>query len=163
MQELLLGEPYTCTPVCKVVVALEGMVAAIGPAGDALYVPMRITGGSVVGVGPEGRIVGGSDIAVMYGDEMFVHNGTFIIADPAGDIVVWYDGPSAAAEGSYDDVLDGRLPGRSACRLNVRTISTGPKWRSLNRRPLLGVGFYDGSSGTLEFTILTVTESPAVN
>ncbi len=149
--------------MCRILIALEGIIAAIGPTGDALYVPMRITGGKAVGPGPERRIIGGSDIAVMHGDETFVHDGNFVIADPAGDVLVFYNGPSAAAEGTYDDVLDGRLPGRSACRLSVRTVSTSPTWRALNRRPLLGVGFYDGSIGRLEFTILTVIELPAVN
>ena len=163
MRELLSLEPYTCTPICKIVIALEGVTSAIGPAGDALYVPMRITGGSAFGAGPGRHIVCGSDFAVMHGDENFVHNGNFIVADPAGDVLVWYDGPSAAVEGTYDKLLDGQLPGRSACRLSVRTVSTNPEWRSLNRTPLLGVGYYDGSIGTIEFAILTITESPTEN
>ncbi len=158
-----MRDPYTCTPICKIVIALEGVTAAIGPAGDALYVPLRITGGNAVATGPEKRIISGTDFAVMYADEKLVHNGNFVIADPAGDILVWYDGPSQAAEGAYDDLLEGRLPSKSPCRLSVRTISTSPEWRTLNRRPMLGVGTFDGTTGTLEFTLLAVTETPADN
>ncbi len=158
-----MREPYSCTPICKIVLTFEGVTAAIGPAGDNVYVPLRITGGMVSGPGPAKRIICGTDFAVMYADEKFVHNGNFVIADPAGDILVWYDGPSQAGEGAYDDLLDGQLPAKSACRLSVRTVSTGPEWRTLNRRPLLGVGTFDGATGTLEFTLLSVTESPGGN
>jgi hypothetical protein len=99
----------------------------------------------------------------MYADEKLVHNGNFVITDPAGDIIVWYDGPSQAVEGAYDDLLDGRLPGTSPCRVSVRVVSTSPEWRVLYRRPLLGVGTFDGTAGTLEFTLLSVIESPTVN
>jgi len=163
LQELLSGEPYSCTPICKIVITLEALTAAIGPAGDALYVPMRIVGGSATGSGPERRVICGTDFAVMYADEKLVHDGSFVIIDPAGDILVWYDGPSQASEGAYDDLLEGQLPGRCPCRVSVRTISTGPEWRTLNRRPLLGVGSFDGVAGTLEFTLLSVIESAAGN
>lgn len=158
-----MGEPYSCTPICKIVIRFEALTAAIGPAGDALYVPMRIVGGHITGAGPERRVISGTDVAVMYADEKLVHNGCFVIADPTGDILVWYDGPSQASEGAYDDLLDGQLPGRCPCRLSVRTISTGPEWRSLNRRPLLGVGSFDGVAGTLDFTLLSVTELAPAN
>jgi hypothetical protein len=163
LQELLLREPYSCTPICKIVIMLEGVTAAIGPAGDALYVPMRITGGTVTGDGSTKRVICGTDFAVMYADEKLVHNGNFVIADPAGDILVWYDGPSQAAEGAYDELLDGHLPGKIPCRLSVRSVATGPEWRALNRRPLLGMGSFDGADGTLEFTILSITETAPAN
>jgi hypothetical protein len=161
-QLLLLREPYPCTPICKIAIALEGVTAAIGPAGDAVYVPMRITGGSVTGAGAAKRIICGTDFAVMYADEKLVHNGNFVIADPAGDILVWYDGPSQAAEGAYDNLLDGQLPGKSPCRLSVRSVATGPQWRTLNRKPLLGVGSFDGTTGTLDFTLISVVEHAAL-
>lgn len=158
-----MREPYSCTPICKIVLMLEGLTAAIGPAGDNVYVPMRVTGGTLAGTGPTRRVLCGTDFAVMYADEKLVHNGNFVVADPAGDILVWYDGPSNAADGAYDDLLDGRLPGKSPCRLSVRTVSTGPEWRTLNRRPLLGVGAFNGTTGTLEFTLLSVTGFPTSN
>ena len=124
---------------------------------------MRIIGGSVTGLGSEKRVMCGTDFAAMYGDEKLVHNGNVVIADPAGDVLLWYDGPSQAEEGAYDDLLDGRLPGKIPSRLSVRVISTGPAWRTLKRRPLLGVGSFDGTSGTLEFTVLSVTETALGN
>jgi hypothetical protein len=158
-----LRDPYSCAPICHIVLTFEGLTAAIGPAGDNVYVPMRITGGSVTGLGSEKRVICGTDFAVMYGDEKLVHNGNVVIADPAGDILLWYDGPSQAEEGAYDDLLDGRLPGKIRSRLSVRVISTGPTWRTLKRRPLLGVGSFDGTSGSLEFTVLSVTETAPSN
>jgi hypothetical protein len=158
-----LRDPYSCAPICHIVLTFEGLTPAIGPAGDNVYVPMRITGGTVTGLGSEKRVICGTDFAVMYGDEKLVHNGNVVIADPAGDILLWYDGPSQADEGAYDDLLEGRLPGKIPSRLSVRVISTGPAWRTLKRRPLLGVGSFDGALGTLEFTVLSVTETALIN
>jgi hypothetical protein len=158
-----LRDPYSCTPVCHIVLRFEGLTSAIGPAGDSVFVPLRITGGSVTGLGSEMRVISGTDFAVMNGDEKLVHNGNVVIADPAGDVLLWYDGPSQAEEGAYDDLLDGQLPGKIPSRLSVRAVSTGPVWRALKRRPLLGVGSFDGTSGTLEFTVLSVTETALGN
>jgi hypothetical protein len=163
MLELLLRDAYSCTPICHVVVNVEGLTAAIGPAGDNVYVPMRITGGSVTGSGADKVVMCGTDFALMYADEKLVHNGNLVVADPAGDILIWYDGSSQASQGAYDDILDGRLPGKIPSRLQVRSISSGPEWKSLNRVPLLGVGSFDGTLGTLEFTLLSVTESDGLN
>jgi len=158
-----LLDTYSCTPICHVVVTLEGIAAAIGPAGDNVYVPMRITGGIVTGVGLAKTVAFGTDFAVMYADEKLVHNGNFIVSDPAGDILIWYDGPSQAREGAYDELLDGQLPPKIPCRFRLRSISTGPEWKLLNRQPLLGVGSFDGTAGTLEFVVLSVTETDAHN
>ena len=159
MRELLLRDRYSCAPICHIVLTFEGLTPAIGPAGDTVHVPLRITGGSVIGLGPEKHVICGTDFAAMYGDEKLVHNGNVVIADPAGDVLLWYDGPSQAEEGAYDDLLDGRLPGNIPSRLSVRVISTGSAWRTLQRRPLLGVGSFDGTSGTLEFTVLSLAET----
>jgi hypothetical protein len=163
VQELLLRDSFSCVPICHVVLTLEALTAAIGPAGDNVYVPMRITGGTVTGVGPKKSIICGTDFALMFADEKLVHDGNFVIADPAGDVLIWYDGASQAAEGAYDDLLDGQLPGKIPCRLGVRSISTGPEWRSLNRRPLAGVGWFDGAAGTLEFTLISINDGPPGN
>jgi hypothetical protein len=154
-----LHDQFSCTPICKIVLTLEAISSAVGPAGDSLAVPMRITGGTLSRADSIERVAVGTDFSVMYADETFVHDGNFVVVDRAGDILVWYDGPSDAGEGAYDDLLDGRLPGRSRCRLSVRTVSTRPEWRTLNRRPLLGIGAFDGGAGTLEFTLLTVTDT----
>jgi hypothetical protein len=158
-----LNERYAWTPLCRIVLTLEGLTAAIGPAGDVLQVPMRITGGYATVSEKRLRVLSGTDFAAMYADEQLVHNGNFVLADPAGDVVVWYDGPSQAAAGAYDDLLDGRLPATSPTRLSVRTISTGPGWATLNRRPLIGVGLFDGAAGTLAFTLLSIAASPTAN
>jgi hypothetical protein len=139
------------------------LTAAIGPAGDAVHVPMRISGGSVSGIGVEKEIIGGTDFAVMYADENLVHNGNFVVAEPTGDILVWYDGTSQAREGAYDELLAGQLPGNIPCRLSMRLVSTSPEWRSLNRRPLFGFGSFDGDAGTLDLIVLSVTEQDARN
>jgi hypothetical protein len=142
---------------------MEAVIPAIGPAGDRLYVPMRITGGSLIGIGPEKPVLCGSDFALVNADETIAHDGRFIVGDPAGDVLIWYDGISRGAEGVYDAIIDGQLPGRIPSRLNVRVISTGPDWRSLNRVPLLGVGWFDGVAGSLEFTLLSAIEHDARN
>jgi hypothetical protein len=158
MREAPFCDRYSCTPVCRVVVRIDGMTAAIGPAGDAVYVPLRISGGRITGAGVEKTVIGGSDFAVMYADETLVHSGRFVAADPAGDVLVWYDGASQAAEGAYDDVLDGRLPGKIPCRLGVHIVSTSPEMRALSRKPLIGMGHFDGDAGTLDVIVLTVHE-----
>jgi hypothetical protein len=160
---MLSSDPFTCTPVCRVHLQIEELARPIGPAGDAIYVPLRITGGRVIGFGAEKHIVGGADIAIMNADESLVHNGACVVADPRGNTILWYDGASQAEEGAYDDLIDGRLPPKIRARLCIRIASTNPEWRSFNRRPLLGVGFFDGSSGNLEFVILSLTEQGALN
>jgi hypothetical protein len=163
MRELLLREPYSCTPVCRIVIALEPLTSAIGPAGDRLFVPLRITGGSIKGVGCEKRILGGDDFAVMYADEKLTHDGRFVAEDPVGDVLVWYTGASLAGEGAYDDLLDGQLPVAASTRLSVIFVSTGTLWRSLTRGPLFGVGSFDGVAGRLDVTVLTVTATDSRN
>jgi hypothetical protein len=160
---MLLREPHSCTPVCRIVIALEPLTAAIGPDGDCLYVPLRITGGSIKGVGCEKRILAGDDFAVMYADEKLAHEGRFVAEDPVGNVLVWYTGASLAAEGAYDDLLDGQLPAAASCRLSVVFVSTGTVWRSLTRRPLWGVGSFDGVAGRLDVAVLSVTENDPRN
>ncbi len=163
MREPLLHEPYSCTPVCRIVIALTPLTAAIGPAGDTLHVPFRITGGAITGVGEEKPVRSGDDFVVVYADEKLMHKGRFVAADPSGDILVWYEGTTLAGEGAYDHVLEGQLPGVAPCRLSVTVVSTGPAWRSLTRRPLLGVGSFDGGAGRLNVVVLSVTENDVWN
>jgi hypothetical protein len=72
--------------------------------------------------------------------------------------LVWYAGPTLARDGAYDELLDGRLPACAPCRLSIELISTAPAWRSWTRRPLLGVGGFDGPAGRLEMTVVSVAE-----
>jgi hypothetical protein len=157
----IFARPYSCTPVCRMVIALESLTSPIGPAGDRLYVPLRITGGSVIGVGSEKKILSGDDFAVMYADEKLMHKGRFAVEDPIGDILVWYTGATLAGNGAYDELLDGQPPGVAPCRLSVVFVSTGLPWRSLTRRPLLGVGSFDGVAGRLNVPVLSVPENDA--
>jgi hypothetical protein len=145
------------------VIALEPLTATIGPAGDRLHVPLRITGGRVSGVGSDKSILGGDDFAVMYADEKLMHDGRFVVEDPSGDLLVWYTGTTLAGDGAYDDLLDGQLPAIAPCRLSVAFVSVALAWRTLVRRPLLGVGSFDGPAGRLEVTILSVTENDGRN
>jgi hypothetical protein len=161
LSPVALSDAYSCTPIGHVLVTLEALTAVIGPAGDVLYVPMRITGGLVTGIGAAKTIVGGSDFASMFADERLVHDGSFAVADLTGDIVFWYGGTSEAQEGAYDAILGGELLGKIPCRLSVRSVSTSRGWSSLNRRPLLGAGWFDGITGTLEFTLLSIAEDDA--
>jgi len=163
VHEMLSRDPYTCTPVCRVHIEIEAFARPIGPAGDAVYVPLHVTGGRVIGLGPEKYIIGGADIAVMNADESLVHRGTCVVADPQGNTILWYDGASQAEEGAYDDLIDGILPPKMRSRLCVRIASTNPEWRSFNRRPLLGAGSFDAIAGKLEFVILSLVEHGALN
>jgi hypothetical protein len=160
---MLSHDPILCTPVCRVQLLIEEFARPIGPAGDAVYVPLRITGGRVTGLGTDKRVLGGADVAVMNADESLIHQGSCVLADPQGNTVLWYDGASQADEGAYDDLLDGTLPRKIRSRLCVRIASTNPEWRSFNRRPLLAVGWFDGSAGVLEFVILSLAEQGALN
>jgi len=127
-----------------------------------LYVPLRIIGGGVTGLGPDKRVLYGSDFASMYADEKLVHDGNLVIGDPAGNALIWYDGTSQGQEGAYDELLEGGLPGPMPSRLNLHAVSTNPLWKVLNGKPLLGVGSFDGAAGTLEFTLLSITENQAL-
>lgn len=163
MREFLLREPYSCTPVCRMMISFEPLAATIGPAGDRLFVPLRITGGGIFGVGSDKKILSGDDFAIMYADEKLVHDGRFVAQDPGGDILVWYTGATFARDGAYDGLLDGQLPAAAPCRLSIEFVSTGLPWRSLCRRPLLGVGSFDGTAGRLEVTVLSVTQNATQN
>ncbi len=124
-------EPYLCKAICRILIALEPIARAIGTAGDRLYLPLRITGGSITGLGHERKILSGDDFAVMYADEKLVHNGRFVAADPVGDMMVWYAGTTEANEGAYDDLIDGQLPRVASCRMNVVFVSAALRWRPL--------------------------------
>jgi hypothetical protein len=147
---------YLCEPICRITIAIEPLTTAIGPAGDVLYVPFRITGGTVSGLEPETASVMGTDFASMYADEKLTHQGQFVVAHGAGDIMFSYTGTSQAPEGAYDDLLDGKLPGKIPCKLVVQTASTRREWRSLNRRPLIAVGTFDGDAGRLDVMLLAL-------
>jgi hypothetical protein len=163
MHDLLSHDPFTCTPVCRVQLRVEELSRPIGPAGDALYVPLRITGGRVIGLGIEKHIVGGADIAVMNADESLVHRGTFVVADSQGNTILWYGGASQAQEGAYDELIDGTFPPKIRSWLCVRVASTDPEWRSLNRKSLLGIGSFDGNAGLMEFMIFSLLEQGTLN
>jgi hypothetical protein len=135
---------------------LEQLTAAIGPAGDMLYVPFRITGGTLSGTAFETPSINGTDFAVMYADGKLTHHGQFAVANPAGDIMFWYAGTSQAPEGAYDELLEGHLPGQIPCKLTVQTASTHPEWRSWNRRPLVAVGTFDGVANRLDVMLLSL-------
>jgi hypothetical protein len=158
MRDIRSRGPFTCTSLCRVTIRLEALARPTGPAGDAVFVPLRIVGGRVSGLGGEKHIVGGADIAVMNADEKLVHNGTCVVADPSGNTILWYDGASTAQEGAYDDLTDGVFPPKIPSRLCVRIASTNPEWRKFNRKPLLGDGSFDGVAGVLQFVILSPVE-----
>jgi len=140
--------------MCRVAITFEAATLPIGPAGDVLFLPMRVTGGTVTGLGPARAVVYGTDFASVFADEKFVHNGNLVVSDPAGNVLLWFDGTSQAEEGAYDGVIEGTLPGPLPSRLSVRVVSTNPLWKSLNKLPLLGVGSFDGANRTLAFALL---------
>ena len=154
---------YTCTPISQIRITFEASTTAIGPAGDVLHLPLRVTGGCVTAVGPPKAILCGTDFLEIFADEKLVHHGNLVVGDPAGDILLWYGGISQAQEGAYDDLMEGRLPEQAPSRLSVRIVSTNSGWKALNKKPLIGVGFFRGTSGTLEFTLLSLTENEALN
>jgi hypothetical protein len=137
-------------------IAIEPLTATIGPAGDMLYVPLRITGGKLCGIEPETGSFAGTDFAVMYADEKLTHHGQFVVAHPAGDVMFSYTGTSQAPEGAYDQLLEGRFPRQMPCKLTVQTASTRREWRSWNRQPLVAVGTFDGVAGRLEIVLLSL-------
>ena len=151
-----LHERFTCTPVCRIIAALLWPASVIGPAGDALLLPLQIVGGRVSGVGAEKRITYGADFATMRADEKLLHKGACVFADPRGDVLVSFDGMSQGEEGAYDDILEGRFTSRIPSRLAVRVTSTNPEWRRLNEWPLFGVGWFDAGAGTLDVTLISI-------
>jgi hypothetical protein len=163
VHDILWRDPHTCTPICRVVIEIESLARPIGPAGDAIYMPLGVAGGRVEGIGSDKQIVGGADIAVAHADEKIAHQGMCVVADPAGNIIIWFEGTSQAEEGAYDDLLDGVYPPRIRSRLAVRIASTNPEWRSFDRRPLIGAGSFDANAGVLEFVILSLVEQGALN
>jgi hypothetical protein len=149
-------DDFFCVPLCRITVAIEPLTTAIGPAGDTLYVPFRITGGTVSGLEPQSSSITGTDFALMYADEKLTHHGQFVVAHPAGDIMFSYAGTSQASEGAYDDLLEGQFPGKIPCKLTVQTASTHCEWRSRNREPLIAVGTFDGVAGRLDVVLLSM-------
>jgi hypothetical protein len=147
---------YLCEPICRITIAVEPLTAAIGPAGDVLYVPLRITGGTISGLEPLTGSVTGTDFASMYADDKLTHQGQFVVAHGAGDVMFSYTGTSQAPEGAYDELLEGILPGKIPCKLVVQTASTHREWRSWNRRPLIAVGTFDGEAGQLDVMLLSL-------
>jgi hypothetical protein len=147
---------FFCEPICRITVAIEPLTTAIGPAGDTLYVPFRITGGKLSGLEPAASSVTGTDFVLMYADEKLTHHGQFVVAHPAGDIMFSYSGTSQASEGAYDELLEGDFPGTMPCKLTVRTASTHREWRSLNRQPLIAVGTFDCVAGQLDIMLLSM-------
>jgi hypothetical protein len=149
-------DDFFCVPLCRITIAIEPLTTAIGPAGDMLYVPFRITGGTLSGLEPQASSITGTDFASMYADEKLTHNGQFVVAHPAGDIMFSYAGTSRASEGAYDDLLEGQFPGKIPCKLTVQTASTHREWRSRNREPLIAVGTFDGVAGRLDVMLLSM-------
>jgi hypothetical protein len=149
-------DDFLCEPICRITIAIEPLTAVIGPAGDMLYVPFRITGGTLSGMEPETGSITGTDFAVMYADEKLTHHGQFVVAHPAGDIMFSYTGTSQAPEGAYDELLEGQFPGKIPCRLAVQTASTHRAWVSWNRQPLIAVGTFDGVAARLDIVLLTM-------
>jgi hypothetical protein len=147
---------YLCQPICRITIAIEPLTTATGPAGDVLHVPFRITGGALSGMEAEAGSVTGTDFTLMYADEKLTHQGQFVVAHAAGDIMFSYTGTSQAPEGAYDELLDGKLPGKIPCKLTVQTASTHREWRSWNRRPLIAVGTFDGDAGWLDVMLLSM-------
>jgi hypothetical protein len=148
-------EHYSCASFCRVAMTFETTASAIGPAGDILFLPMRITGGMVSD--PERAIVFGTNFVSVRADERLMHNGNLVVSDPAGDLLLWFDGTSQGQEGAYDDALDGTLPGPLATHFSVRAISANPLWKALNNAPLFGVGSFDGANRTLTFALVSVS------
>jgi hypothetical protein len=135
---------------------IEWPAYPIGPAGDTLYLLIRIVSGAFTGLDGEKIVLGGNDFAAMHADELLCHDGRFVVADPAGDIMFTYEGTSDAPEGAYDRILDGRMPGSMRSTLVVRATSHNGQWRPHQRRPLIGIGSIDARRGLLDFTLLSL-------
>ena len=103
-----MRERYTCKPICRIVATFLWPAGVSGPAGDELHVPLQIADGRGAGLGADKQIIFGVDFATMRSDEKLLHKGSCVIADPPGNILVSYDGPSQGEEGAYDDALEER-------------------------------------------------------
>jgi hypothetical protein len=149
-------DAFVCARICRITIEIEPLTTDFGPAGDMLYVPFLIAGGMLSGLEPAARSITGTDFALMYADEKLTHHGHFVVAHAAGDIMFSYAGTSQAPEGAYDELLEGRLPGKIPCKLTVQTASTHREWRSRNRQPLIAVGTFDGIAGELDVVLLSM-------
>ena len=147
---------FISAPICRFSIAIQPLTTPIGPAGDVLYVPFRISGGTLSRLTPAASAITGTDFAMMYADGKLTHHGQFVVAHPGGDIMVSYAGTSQASEAAYDELLEGQYPGRIPCKLTVQTASTHREWRSWNRQPLIAVGTFDGVAGQLEIVLLSM-------
>jgi hypothetical protein len=97
---------------------------------------------------------------MMYADELFAHDGKFVMADEPGDILVEYAGSSQAREGAYDNLLAGRLPVDIPCSLSMRSVSANPRRRPFNRR-VYAVGTFEGLVGTLDSPFSRTSDCPS--
>jgi hypothetical protein len=132
------------------------IVQPVGPAGDLLHLPLRITGGTVTRFGADNEVVCGTDFALMYADGRLAHDGRFAAGNGEDAVLFRYGGFSAAGIDAYDALLDGQVPARAPSELVVCTASTCAEWRLHNRRPLVGIGTIDLSAGELVFILRTL-------
>jgi len=140
----------------RITLSIEFIVQPIGPAGDLIHLPLRITGGTVTSFGADNNVVCGTDFVSMYADGRLAHDGRFAAGGGEGAVLFRYGGFSAAGVDAYDALLDGLAPPRSSSELVVCTASASAPWRFLNRRPLVGIGTMDLSAGAFEFILRTL-------
>lgn len=146
-----------CRPLYRIVIECTMLSRPIGPAGDVLYVPFYFSGGNIQSGQSTNPVRGGGDFAAMHFDEKMIHEGRFLVQSENDAALFFYNGTSQGPDGTYDALLEGRMPATMTSALSVRCIAAAPQWRDLNRLHLPATGTVDIAAGILKMTVWNVT------
>jgi len=132
---------YLCEPICRITIAIEPLTTTIGPAGDALYVPFRITGGTL-GAGTRDSFDRGNRFCIDVRRWKLTHHGQFVVAHEAGDIMFSYTGPAKRRKTHTTNCLT-EITRKNTVQADGADGIDASGMAPLNRQPLIAVGTFD--------------------
>lgn len=148
-----------CKPLYRVVIECTMLSKPIGLAGDVLYVPFYFSSGKIQFGQSTGVVCGDGDFAAIHFDEKMIHEGRFLVQSENGAALFFFNGTSQGADGTYDALVEGRLPGTLSSAFSVWCISADAQWRDLNWLHLPATGTVDIAAVNLEMTAGTLVRS----